>query len=60
MNKELLKSKTFWTGILTGVIKIVNAFTNMIPPETEQVITEFALLAMGIFIRDKLANREKE
>ena len=55
MNTELFKSKTFWTGAITGALKIVNAFTGVITPELEKTLTEFAMLAMGIFIRDGIA-----
>lgn len=44
---DMLKSKTFWTGILTGVATILKAFDVPIP--NEAFVAMLAL--MGIFMR---------
>jgi hypothetical protein len=55
MNKELLKSKTFWTGVTSILGAVGGVVTGTLPVATAVQTGVTALLA--IFIRDGIAKK---
>lgn len=50
---EMIKSKTFWTGVITGVVSIAGSFGLPLPDE----LLPGLLGLMGIFLRMGLAKK---
>ena len=56
MDKSILRSKTFYAAILTGVVGVVSA-AGLITPEQTQSLTAFGTALIGVFLRDAIRTK---
>lgn len=51
MSKNLLKSKTFWTGILGGVVEYSGLLTPFVPPGTLTYVVSVAMIGLRVITK---------